>query len=89
MSRNYSSGTGLFHVGITAPVQGHFILDKTLLCKNIRYTSGAGKEYSYYLCLCNFDDTSAITSCLFVSKSCIFQHAIDLVNYAIDYDQLI
>ncbi len=29
MSRNYSSGTGPFHVGITAPVQGHFILDKT------------------------------------------------------------
>ena len=29
-NRKYSSGTELFPVGITAPIQGHFILDKTL-----------------------------------------------------------
>ncbi len=44
MSRNYSSGTGPFHVGITAPVQGHFILDKTL-----QYQDTIWSEHSLYL----------------------------------------
>ncbi len=42
MSRNYSSGTGPFHVVITAPVQGHFILDKT---EGYRAT-GIGVQFS-------------------------------------------